>query len=148
MHVAEHIGKLALSERSLAAALESVAVAHADEPDVRESCKLFAKWSNAHIEALKSFQQKYGEQYPEQLSTNFGGPRKGPYGLLQDLGDLLALVQQTRLAWMLLNLAGMGLRDKEIERACKNLGGETGRQLNWLETRIEDAATQTLVAAS
>lgn len=148
MHIADHVGQLVQSEKSLAAALESVAAAHKDEPDVRELCKLFAKWSRAHVEALKPVQERYGEEVVEQLSARFVGPRKGAYGLLQDLADLIALAQQTRLKWMLLNLAGMGLRDKEIEEACATLGGETGRQLNWLETRIEDGATQTLVAAN
>lgn len=147
MYMADHIGQLVESEKRLAAALESVAAAHKEEPDVRELCKQFAKWSEAHIEALKPIRERYGEIETDLLAAKFSGPRKGSYGLLQDLGDLLALVQQTRLKWMLLNLAGMGLRDKDILEACINLGGETGRQLNWLETRIESAATQTLVAA-
>ncbi|QMU30615.1 molybdopterin oxidoreductase [Adhaeribacter radiodurans] len=151
MHIGNYLGLVHQSEKELAEAFRQVAKEHGDEVDVYQTCQLLASWSDAHIDALLPFVQKYSEEKskePERLKkTIFEKTRTGSLALLRDLHDLYLLVCEVDLCWIILKQAATGLRDKELDATCQRLSKETERQLSWLLTRIKSAAPQTLIVA-
>lgn len=152
MHVGNYLGLLHSSEQQLADAFTTIADHHGDEPDIAQTCQLLSSWSREHVQALKPLIDRYCEQKseePERLSkTLFEEPRTGSLALLRDLHDLWLLANEVHLCWIVLSQAAKALRDKELEAACENLGGQTKRQIAWLLTRIKQAAPQSLVVAA
>lgn len=152
MHVGNYLGLLHSSEQQLADAFTTIADHHGDEPDIAQTCQLLSSWSREHVQALKPLIDRYSEQKseePERLSkTLFEEPRTGSLALLRDLHDLWLLANQVHLCSIVLSQAAKALRDKELEAACENLGGQTKRQIAWLLTRIKQAAPQSLVVAA
>ena len=151
MHIGNYLGLLKNSEQQLADALLTVADHHRDEPDIGGICHLLASWSRQHVQVIEPFCQRYSEQKsdePERLTRAlFEGTRSGSLALLRDLHDLWLLANEVHLCWTVLWQAALGLRDKELEQACKDCDKETNRQLAFLITRIKQSAPQTLVVA-
>jgi hypothetical protein len=152
MHVGNYLGLLHNSEQQLADAFMTIAEHHGDEPDIYQTCQLLASWSRDHVQALKPLIDRYEEEKseePERLSkTLFEEPRTGSLALLRDLHDLWLLANEVHLCWIVLSQAAKALRDKEMETACEQLGGQAKHQVAWLLTRIKQAAPQTLVVAA
>jgi hypothetical protein len=152
MHVGNYLGLLENSERQLADALMVIAQHHKDEPDVEQTCKLLASWSQQSLEKLKPFIDRYSEaksDEPERLKQDlFKEPRTGSLALLRDLHDLWLLANEVQLCWTVLDQAAKALRDRDLEAACTQCGAQTKRQVKWLSHRIRQAAPQALVVAA
>jgi hypothetical protein len=151
MHLGNYLGLLDNSEQQLAEALRTVATHHGDEPDILQTCRLLAGWSEQHRQQLEPLIARYKEkkdQEPDKLKSDlFAGPRKGSLALLRDLHDLWLLANEVKLSWTVLLQAAYALRDEELKSACIELGKQTDRQIAWLQTRIKQAAPQALVVA-
>lgn len=151
MHLATYIGMVHSAENQLAKALKLVAEKHKDEPDIEHTCKMLASWSEQHEKGLHPFIQKYTEdrssKEPERLESLFNKSRTGSLGMLRDLHDLWLLSQEVRICWKVIIQAAQGLRDEELLKVCKEFQEETNRQQIWLQTRIKQAAPQTLIVA-
>lgn len=151
MHVGNYLGLVHGSEERLVDVLRQVAEHHKDEPDIEETCRLLATWSEKHLSYLKPLVQKYGENKnpePDNMEKAlFHGPRQGSLALLRDLHDLWLMSNQVQLCWTVLEQAAQALRDDELERVCQECGKETGRQTAFFLTRIKQAAPQALVVA-
>lgn len=151
MFIANYIGLLHGSEIHLRDSLHQVAEHHKSEPDIEQTCKMLAGWSDMHIQHLEHFTKRYKEDKesePGKLQkTLFHGTRKGGLGLLRDLHDLYILATEVEVSYMAITQASQALRDKELEDFCKDSVKETERQINWLKTRLKQAAPQVLVAA-
>ncbi|MBC6989507.1 molybdopterin oxidoreductase [Hymenobacter sp. BT491] len=151
MHLANYLGLIDTSEKLLADSLEKVARHHQDESDVEQTCLLLSAWSRQHHGRLQPFIAKYSEDKspePDRLhNALFDGVRNGSLGLLRDLHDLWLLANEVDLCWILISQAALGLRDKELEALCTHCKKETRRQLDWLMTRMKQAAPQTLIVA-
>ena len=152
MNVAHYLALLHRSETELAKAFREVGERHQDEPDVLVTCRNLAKKSEAHAAALKPFADKYGEDAsehePEKLHSDlFKGPRKGSLGLLRDLHDLYLMTCEADMCWTVIAQAAQGLRDTKLLETVHESEVETQVQMQWLKTRIKQAAPQTLIAA-
>lgn len=151
MHISNYLGLVDTSEKLLAEALEKVAHHHKDEPDVLQTCTMLSAWSLLHSGKLQPFIAKYAEKKsaePDRLNEAlFNGVRSGALGLLRDLHDLWLLASEVDLCWIVISQAALGLRDKELEALCTAFKKDTRRQLDWLMTRIKQAAPQTLIVA-
>ncbi|MFL5774467.1 MAG: molybdopterin oxidoreductase [Flavisolibacter sp.] len=151
MHIGNYIGLVHDSEKDMAEAFKKVSKHHAVEPDVMEMCKKLASWSENHSLNLKKFIKRYSENKssePDKLKrTLFNKPRTGPLGLIRDLHDLWLMANEVQLCWVVLLQAARSLRDKELELACEQFDKQTQQQLEWLMTRIKQAAPQALVVA-
>lgn len=151
MFIANYIGLLHGSETHLKDSLLKVSEQHKSEPDIEQTCRMIAGWSDMHIHHLENFIKRYKEDKepePEKLQKSlFHGTRKGGLGLLRDLHDLYLLATEVELSYMVILQASQALRDKELEYFCRDSAKETERQVNWLKTRIKQAAPQSLVAA-
>lgn len=148
MHIGSYLGLLKNGELQLAESLTQVATRHMNEAEMREQCKLFAGWSSTHIEALKPFIKKYGEEKtpaPEQLrGVLFSGARIGGLGKLRDLQDLLVLANAVRTNYTILIHGAEAAKDTDLKKTAETLGEETNRQIDWLCTQVKLAAPQAL----
>ncbi|RYE01251.1 MAG: molybdopterin oxidoreductase, partial [Sphingobacteriales bacterium] len=137
------------SETDLQEAFGKVALHHADEPDILQTCKLLAGWSGELVALLAPFIKKYGEEKdkePDRLMHDlFQQPRKGSMGLLRDLHDLWLMAQEGKVCSVLLRQAASALHDKELKEVCNQVEHYAERQAAWLMTRMKSAAPQTLV---
>jgi len=151
MHVGNYLQLLHSSEQQLIDALRIVANHHGDEPDIFQTCQLVASWSQEVIAALKPFLDRYGTEKndePERLTQIlFAGTRTGSLALLRDLHDLWLLASEVKLTLSVLEQAAKALRDRELDAFCVEYGGQTKRQVDWLQHRIRQAAPQALVVA-
>ena len=151
MQLAHYLGLLHRAQTELAAAFREVRQAHADEHDVYHLCGRLAEQCDAHAEQLEPFVERYGEEAadePERLHSElFAGPRSGGLALLRDLHDLYLMASQCDVAWTLIGQAAQGVRDDELFQVVQRCEGETANQLQWLLTRMKQAAPQALVVA-
>jgi hypothetical protein len=89
---------------------------------------------DTHAARLQPFADRYREDAPDEpdrlYSELFKGPREGGLGLLRDLHDLQA---------------AQGLRDEDLFAVVEGCEGETAAQLQWLKSRMKQAAPQVLV---
>ncbi len=149
MHVWAYMNLLQESEEQLADAFAALAEYHGDELDIHATARLLATWSRQHVVALTVHGERYRppqEPKPELApQIPFLGPRSGRHGLLHDLQGAWLLGQQVHLRWTVLGQTARVLRDRELAALCADLGRQTYRQLNWLHTRIVDAAPQALI---
>ena len=103
------------------------------------------------METLAPIVRRYGEkreQEPEQLyAAGLRNTRSGGLGLLRDLQDLYMLSSFVEMTWTVVGQAAQGLRDRELLHIVHSCDEETSRQLQWLRTRIKQAAPQALIAA-
>lgn len=149
MQLAHYLGLLHRAQTELAAAFREVRQAHADEHDVYHLCGRLAEQCDAHAEQLEPFVERYGEEAPDEPerlhSELFAGPRSGGLALLRDLHDLYLMASQCDVAWTLIGQAAQGVRDDELFQVVQRCEGETANQLQWLLTRMKQAAPQALV---
>ena len=114
-------------------------------------CLRFAGQAGDHAEALAPFVDRYGEDRPEEPerlhSELFGGTREGGLGLLRDLHDLYLMATESELTWALVGQAAQGARDVDLLATVERCRGEVAAQLQWLRTRMRQAAPQALVVA-
>jgi hypothetical protein len=151
MHLATYVGLLDSSLRTLADAFRQVGEGHAEEPDVFHLCHVLAKRIDGQVEMLTPVVERYGEQResePERLhAQGLGSTRSGGVGLLRDLQDLYMLGSLVEMTWTAIGQAAQGLRDRELLHIVHSCDEDTSRQLQWLRTRIKQAAPQALIAA-
>ena len=151
MNLSHYLGLLHRGETELAAAYREVGEAHADEVDVFHLTRTLAKQCETHAERLAPFVARYGEQAeeaPERLHADlFAGARSGGLGLLRDLHDLYVMAAQSDIAWTLVGQAARGLRDAELLEVVTACERATATQMQWLRTRMKQAAPQALVVA-
>lgn len=152
MHVANYLGVASKSEAHLAESFRTVSGHHGHEPDVYQMTRLMASWSDENGQSLDPLIARYDvtrEQEPDALHRAlFHGPRSGGLGLVRDLHDLWLLSQEVQLAYELLIQAAQALRDTEMEAIVARAMAQTGRQADWLRTRIDHAAPQSLTVPS
>lgn len=152
LQLAVYLTALRRCERSLADGLAAVAKQHADEPEITGIAPLLAAWSEVHVARLGDALARFGKKPPRDpkllASALFGGPRKGPVGLLDDLLELAMLAGQAQLLWALAGQGARVLRDAELLEACAALPAQTDRQKVWLETQIKSLAPQLLIMPS
>jgi hypothetical protein len=151
MHIGHYIELVHKGHEDFAEALRKVAAEHGDEPDIATCCKMLATWSDQLVQDMQPFIEHYGEEKdtePDRMkSILFVKPRSGSLALLRDLHDLWLMSNEAELCCLVLKMAAMGLRDKELLTACDTMEKQTKRQTAWLLTRIKSAAPQTLIAA-
>lgn len=139
------------AEKEAVKAFNMIADKHGDEPDVYQTCQLLASWSQSHLADL----QPWANKYPAKPDTTvdklermmFGNEQKGSFALLRDLHDLWLLATEIDICWIVLLQAADGLRDKEMKATFVKLQAGTKRQIAWLQTRIKQAAPQTLIVS-
>lgn len=150
MHLPVYVGLLDSSLRSLADAFRQVSDGHGEEPDVEYLCQVLARQVDEQLEALTPVVRRYGEnreQEPERLrATDLESTRSGGVGLLRDLQDLYMLGSFVDMTWTVVGQAAQGLRDRELLQLVDACEQDTTRQLQWLQTRIKQAAPQALIA--
>lgn len=147
-----YLGLLHQSEGTLAASFRRVSEGHGHEPDVHFLCQTLAAQCDKHQEALAPIVDHYGEvnadDEPEQLhAVGIHVTRTGPLGLLRDLQDLYLLASLVDSTWTMVKQAAQGLRDKELLDVVHQCDGQTKTQLQWLQTRMKQAAPQALIVA-
>jgi hypothetical protein len=152
MNLATYLGLLHKAEQTLADAFRQVSDGHAAEPDIHFLCETLAKQCDSHVEALRPIVDRYGEQArdnePKRLhAESLGKTRSGPVGLLRDLQDVHMLATFVESTWTLISQAGAALHDEELLDVVSTCNGETHTQIQWLETRMKQAAPQALVVA-
>jgi hypothetical protein len=151
VHLAHYLGLLHKAQVDLGAAFREVREAHKDEPDVYHLCGVLAGQCDAHAERLHPFAERYGMDAPDEPdrlhSELFKGTREGGLGLLRDLHDLYLMATQCDIAWTLVGQAAQGIRDTGLFEVVQSCEGETAAQLQWLESRMKEAAPQALVVA-
>jgi hypothetical protein len=152
MHLANYLGLLHKSEQELADGFRTVADGHAEEPDIYHLCHTLAQQCEAHVERLKPFVDRYGEEAPEEpdrlYHEFFDEIRSGGLGLLRDLHDLYMMASFCDISWAMVGQAAQGIRDAELLEMVNACEGETSTQIKWLKTRMKQAAPQALIAAS
>jgi hypothetical protein len=151
VHLAHYLGLLHRAEVALAAAFREVGNGHSEEPDVVAICGKLAAECDRHAEWLMPFAERYGEDAPdepERLSSElFRGVRGGGLGPLRDLHDLYLMGCECDMAWTLVGQAAQGARDTQLAELVGRCEGETSTQLEWLTTRMKEAAPQALVVS-
>jgi hypothetical protein len=151
VQLAHYIGLLHKAQVDLAAAFREVRDAHAEETDVHHLCGRLAEQCDTHAERLQPFAESYGEDAPDEPdrlhSELFKGTRQGGLGLLRDLHDLYLMASECDMAWVLVGQAARGLRDNDLYEVVQSCEGETATQLQWLKSRMKEAAPQALVVA-
>ncbi|CAA9230091.1 MAG: hypothetical protein AVDCRST_MAG41-885 [uncultured Corynebacteriales bacterium] len=153
MKLPVYLGLLREAERTLAGSFRQVAEGHGDEPDVHFLCRTLAAQCDAHHEALTPVVERYGEttpdDEPERLHADgLSETRTGPVGLLRDLQDVYLLATFVEITWTVVRQAAQALRDHDLLDVIGRCDSETSTQVQWLRTRMKQAAPQALVAAS
>ena len=151
MHLAHYLGLLHRAQLNLADAFRQVADAHGEEPDIFHLCRQQAERCDAHAEQLRPFAAKYAEDAPREPdrlhSELFRGTRTGGIGLLRDLQDLYLMAAECDICWTVVGQAAYGARDRDLVDVVGRCEGETAIQLQWLKSRMKQAAPQALVVA-
>jgi hypothetical protein len=151
MQLAHYLGLLHRAQVKLGEAFREVGEAHRDEADVFHQCERLARQCDEHAQRLAPFAERYGEDAPDEpdrlYSELFTGPREGGLGLLRDLHDLYLMASECDVAWTLVGQAAQGLRDNELFEVVQACEGETASQLQWIKSRMKEAAPQALLVA-
>jgi hypothetical protein len=151
MQLAHYLGLLHRAQADLAVAFREVADGHAEEADVFYICNRLAEECEGHAEQLGPFVDRYGEEAPTEPdrlhSEIFKGNRSGGLGLLRDLQDLYLMACECDITWTLIGQAAQGARDPDLLEVVHRCEGETATQLQWLKTRMKQAAPQALVVS-
>jgi len=151
MQLGHYLDLLAGAQERLGVAFDRVGTAHSDEADVRDICQRMARQCREHGAALAPLAQAYpvdGAGAPVRLHTElFGGPRSGALGLLRDLHDLYLMATELQLCATLVGQAGQAARDPALTALAQRWEADSTRQLNWLRTRMKQAAPQALVVS-
>jgi hypothetical protein len=151
MHIGKYIDLVHRTEIDLAKAFRKVSKAHAEEPDVYQTCQLLASWSDKLAEEMVPFTGKYKEEKDEEpdrlTQTLLKNTRKGGMALLRDLHDLYLVATEVQICCTILKQGAAGLRDEDLTNTCEEVEKQTKRQLGWLMTRMKAATPQTLIVA-
>jgi hypothetical protein len=152
MNFPVYLGLLHHSEQTLAGAFRQVSRGHGDEPDIFYLCQTLARQCDEHVEALQAAIVTYGEasedDEPERLyAAEMSEKRSGPLGLLRDLQDLYLLANLVDATWMVVKQVALSLPDEALLDVVDRCERETGVQLDWLKTRMKQAAPQALIVA-
>ena len=122
---------------------------HRTEPDMKPILRLLGSWSKQNLEALEPVLARHklpDRPEPSKLAgALFHGKRSGGFGLLRDLHDLWLLASESHISWEVLHQAARAIRDEELEPICEAGRTLNNRQIAWLRTRIDAAASQALV---
>lgn len=152
MMIGRYVGLAMSAEQALADAFVVVGLRHAVEPEMRSAARLYSNWCNQHMAALSPAARHYdagrsreGERLRRAL---FRGRRTGGFGLLRDVHDLRTLACFVEACWATLWQGAAELRDEALRDVCERCGGETRRQIDWLDTKIRHAAPQPLTVPS
>jgi hypothetical protein len=152
MHLPHYLAVLEQAELELAHAFREVGDGHAEEVDVYHLTRLLGEQCDAHAEQLGPFVRRYRDATPDEPdrlhSEIFRGTRGGSLGLLRDLHDLYLMATECDLVWTLVAQGAQGARDEQLFALVGRCKGETAMQLQWLKTRLKQAAPQALVVAS
>jgi hypothetical protein len=151
MYLRSYIGLLDTGERRLATSYRQVADGHRAEVDVHHLCHLLAGQCDRHVEVLAPLVERYGEDpqhEPERLhAEGLSTTRSGGLGLLRDLHDLYLLANYLDIAWTIVGQAGQGARDQEVIDIAARCEGDIATQVEFLQTRLKQAAPQALLVA-
>lgn len=151
IQLATYLTALQRTEKSLADGFTATAAAHADEPEIAATAPLLASWSYEHVDRLQAALAAFGTKPPLDpkllASALFGGPRKGPVGVLNDLLELAMLAGEAQLLWALAGQGARALRADHLLELCHTLPVQTDRQKIWLETHIKVISPQILLAS-
>lgn len=146
--IAPYLGRLWGDENELARSFLVIANRHERDSEMRDGCKQMAEWSQALVDELEPFVERYGKKRSTDAehvrSALFHGPRFGGMGLLRDAQDLALLAEDVKLGWTAIEEAAPELRDPELEAIAKEAKAKTQRQIAWLETRIKTTAPNAL----
>ena len=152
MHLANYLGYLHRAELNLADGFRKVADGHAEEVDVYHTCNTLAKQCETHAQRLEPFVERYGEEKPEEPENLYhelcDETRSGGLGLLRDLQDLYLMASACDISWTMIGQAAQGARDRELLETVNACEGQTATQIEWLKTRMKQAAPQALLVAS
>lgn len=151
MHIGNYINMMHQTGQDIANAFRLVGKEHSSEPDIQETCRLLASWTDELVQKFQPFTEKYAEQKskePERLmGALFNKPRKGSLGMLRDLQDLWLMTNEGEICCVILRQAASALHDKELVEMCNEIEKTAKRQSAWLLTRMKSAAPQTLIVA-
>lgn len=151
MHIGKYVDLVHRSEIDLAKAFKKVGEAHGGEPDIEQTCKMLAAWSETLASDMEPFAVKYKpekDNEPDRLTqTLMKDTRSGSMALLRDLHDLYLIGCEVEVCCTLLKQGADGLRDKELKSVCEEIERQTKRQLLWLLSRMKVAAPQILIVA-
>lgn len=149
MRLPIYLSLIGHAETTLADGYLEVAAAHGDEPDIHFLCLTFARQCADHAGRLLPVIRRLGagpvDDEPEDLhARGLGEPRSGPLGMLRDLQDVYVLAGFVDITWTLIAQAAHATRDTELLDVVDACDGETAAQLQWLQTRMKQAAPQVL----
>jgi hypothetical protein len=151
MHLAHYLGLLHRAQLTLAEALRQVADDHRDEADIFHIGHQQAERCLEQAQALEPFARRYAEEAPEEPerlhSVLFRGTRTGGLGLLRDLQDLYLMAAECDICWTVVGQAAAGARDRDLLSVVHQYETATTVQLQWLRSRMKQAAPQALVVA-
>lgn len=152
MHLANYLGLIHRSELDLADAFRQVGEGHPNEVDVYHIAHTLAGQCELHAERIKPFADRYGEDAPEEPerlhSELFSGTRSGGLGLLRDMQDLFIMASEVEISWTMIGQAAQGAGDRELLQTVNTCAPETKVMLKWINTRMKQAAPQTLLVSS
>ena len=139
--ISRYLGLTRNAERALADAFVLVAIRHAADPEIRNAARLYSNWCTAHLEALRPAVECYGAARSVEAErlrrALFRGWRRGGFGLVRDLHDLITLATSVHSCWSALGQGARQRSDRSLERVSRTCDAETLRQIAWL--RDEDA---------
>jgi hypothetical protein len=151
MHLTHYLNLLHRAQATLADAFGQVGDAHGDEPDIAHLCQRLAGQCDRHAQRLERFTGAYADpaaDEPDRLHSElFDGTRSGPLGLLRDLHDLYLMTAECDICTTIVAQAAQGARDPDLLAVVQACAADTAAQLNWLRTRMKQAAPQALVVA-
>lgn len=149
MHLPIYLDLMVDSERALAYSFRTVAYGHSGDADVYYLAGSFAAECDEQVDRLLPLASRYEarrEVDPERLhAVPLTRTRTGPLGLLRDLQELYALADLVVLTCSLVRQAGLGLDDPLIIESASGCRERTQAQLDWLRTRLYQAAPQALI---
>lgn len=152
MNLAVYLGMLQRAEQVLADSFRTAAEGHGDEPDVHSACTLLAGQCDEDAAALQPLLDRYGsagDGEPERLhAVALPEPRTGPLALLRDLQDVHLLATFVSSTQTLVGQAAAALRDEDLQQVVAHHSARTGTQIDWLTTRMKQAAPQALLVAT
>ncbi len=134
----------------LATSYRRTATDHQDEPDIASVCESLARQCDDHRAAVGPMVRRYGaaaegDVPAEPPCGRAGAAVAGSVGLLRDLQDLWMLASFAHLTWTVVEQAAQGLRDHGLVTVVATCDRDTQVQLQWLTTRIKEAAPQALI---
>jgi hypothetical protein len=133
----------------LAASYRRTVERHPDEPDIASVCATLAQQCDDHRSSVGPMVRRYGAaeagDVPAEPPSVRPAADPGSVGLLGDLQDLWMLASFVHLTWTVLEQAAHELRDHGLVAVVRSCDRDVEVQLQWLTTRIKQAAPQALI---